>query len=163
MKSDEAVARNPDRPSSMSLVHAPELSDKGELRTFKRISSPERWELQQMRAAKAIDISEMPDFDEETGLLPKQDDSGLFGFMDFLYLVLSMHAQLFACICWTVLYNVLFLCTCMIWYDAVDDGDLLIAKMMHFIDNDCIDEYDNDIYENKDNDDFDNTHHNHSH
>ena len=29
-----------------------------------------------MMAARAIDVSELPDFDEETGLLPKQDDSG---------------------------------------------------------------------------------------
>lgn len=74
VKEDE-TARNPDRPSTLPLVNAPEVDDQGEVRTFKRISSPERWELKQMMAAKAIDISELPDFDEETGLLPKQDDS----------------------------------------------------------------------------------------
>ena len=40
------------------------------------MSSPEKWELKQMAAANVIDISEMPDFDEETGLLPNDDDSG---------------------------------------------------------------------------------------
>ncbi|XP_076460598.1 LOW QUALITY PROTEIN: ATP-dependent RNA helicase DHX8-like [Babylonia areolata] len=75
VKGDEDTARNPDRPSTLPLVNAPEVDDQGEVRTFKRISSPERWELKQMMAANAIDISELPDFDEETGLLPKQDDS----------------------------------------------------------------------------------------
>nr|KAG5695240.1 hypothetical protein BaRGS_008068 [Batillaria attramentaria] len=75
VKGDDVDARNPDRPSTLPLVNAPELDDSGEVRTFKRISSPERWELKQMMAAKAIEISELPDFDEETGLLPKQDDS----------------------------------------------------------------------------------------
>lgn len=38
-----------------------------------RMSSPERWELKQLIAANVIDKSELPDFDEETGLLPKDD------------------------------------------------------------------------------------------
>ncbi|KAK7109917.1 ATP-dependent RNA helicase DHX8-like isoform X1 [Littorina saxatilis] len=75
VKGDDINARNPDRPSTLPLVNAPEIDEQGEVRTFKRISSPERWELKQMMAAKVIDISELPDFDEETGLLPKQDDS----------------------------------------------------------------------------------------
>jgi len=37
------------------------------------MSSPEKWELQQMLAANVIDKSELPDFDEETGLLHKED------------------------------------------------------------------------------------------
>lgn len=77
VKNDESDARNPDRPSTLPLVNAPEVDDSGEVRTFKRISSPERWELKQMMAAKAIEITELPDFDDETGLLPKQDDSGM--------------------------------------------------------------------------------------
>jgi ATP-dependent RNA helicase DHX8/PRP22 len=36
-----------------------------------RISSPERWELKQMMAANCIDKMDLPEFDEETGLLPK--------------------------------------------------------------------------------------------
>jgi ATP-dependent RNA helicase DHX8/PRP22 len=38
-----------------------------------RMSSPERWEIKQLIAAGVIDKSELPDFDEETGLLPKID------------------------------------------------------------------------------------------
>jgi len=36
-----------------------------------RISSPERWEIKQMISSGVLDRREMPDFDEETGLLPK--------------------------------------------------------------------------------------------
>ena len=35
------------------------------------MSSPERWEIKQLIAANVIDKSELPEFDEETGLLPK--------------------------------------------------------------------------------------------
>ena len=42
---------------------------------MKRISSPERWELKQMIAANVIDKSELPDFDEESGLLPQDEES----------------------------------------------------------------------------------------
>ena len=38
-----------------------------------RMSSPERWELKQLIAAGVIDKSELPDFDEENGMLPKAD------------------------------------------------------------------------------------------
>lgn len=40
-----------------------------------RISSPERWEIKQMISSGVIDRSELPDFDEETGLLPKDEDN----------------------------------------------------------------------------------------
>ena len=69
-------ARNPDRPSSMPLVTVPDQNDAVERRHAQRPSSPELWELKQMAAANVIDISEMPGFDEETGLLPNDDDSG---------------------------------------------------------------------------------------
>ncbi|XP_061711854.1 LOW QUALITY PROTEIN: ATP-dependent RNA helicase DHX8-like [Cydia pomonella] len=39
-----------------------------------RVSSPERWEIKQMISSGVIDKSELPDFDEETGLLPKEED-----------------------------------------------------------------------------------------
>jgi len=72
---EDDSARNPDRPTNI-LVDAPELEDeKSEMRTFKRLSSPDRWVLKQMMAANCIDITALPDFDEETGLLPKEDDS----------------------------------------------------------------------------------------
>ena len=77
IKSTEDVARNPDRPSTLPLVDAPELEDeKTEMKTFKRLSSPERWELKQMMAANCIDVTALPDFEEDTGLLPREDDSG---------------------------------------------------------------------------------------
>ena len=41
------------------------------------MSSPEKWEWKQMAAANVIDITELPDFDEETGVLTKEDDSGI--------------------------------------------------------------------------------------
>ena len=37
------------------------------------MSSPERFEIKQLIAAGVIDKSELPDFDEESGLLPKVD------------------------------------------------------------------------------------------
>jgi hypothetical protein len=37
------------------------------------MSSPERFEIKQLIAAGVIDKSELPDFDEETGLLHKAD------------------------------------------------------------------------------------------
>ncbi|KAF8385626.1 mog-5 [Pristionchus pacificus] len=40
-----------------------------------RLSTPERWELQQMRGAGAITHMDMPDFDEELGVLNNHDES----------------------------------------------------------------------------------------
>ena len=45
----------------------------GPLKKNVRMSSPERWELKQMIAANVIDKSELPDFDEENGMLAKAD------------------------------------------------------------------------------------------
>ncbi|XP_064647982.1 ATP-dependent RNA helicase DHX8-like [Lineus longissimus] len=74
-ESDDIVARNPDRPSTLPLVRLPEMDIDRERRKVQRISSPEKWEIKQMIAANVIDKSELPDFDEENGLLPKEDDS----------------------------------------------------------------------------------------
>jgi len=68
-------ARNPDRPATVPLVDMPELVEASERKATKRISSPERWELKQMMAANVIDSSDLPEFDEESGLLPKEDDN----------------------------------------------------------------------------------------
>ncbi|KAJ8917644.1 hypothetical protein NQ315_005091 [Exocentrus adspersus] len=73
--------RNPDRPvvSSTSVLRLPLGADDGEEDSRKRvtrISSPERWEIKQMISSGCIDKSELPDFDEETGLLPKDEDGG---------------------------------------------------------------------------------------
>ena len=81
---DDFSARNPDRPTSVPLINVPEVDDSKEHKKFGRISSPERWEIKQMIAANVIDKSELPDFDDETGLLPKEDDSGR------LYIVFSL-------------------------------------------------------------------------
>ena len=54
------------------------MNDVHDTRAVKKISSPERWEIKQMIAANVIDKSELPEFDEELGLLPRQEDSGRF-------------------------------------------------------------------------------------
>lgn len=69
----ETALRNPDRPLSLlelktGLVEEDEMLNR---KRVQRISSPERWELKQMMAANCIDKVELPEFDEETGLLPK--------------------------------------------------------------------------------------------
>ena len=73
----ELEARNPDRPVTLPLAEVPQQDGIAPCqRTFKRVSSPERWEIKQMMAANVIDKSQLPDFDELTGLLPRDDDSG---------------------------------------------------------------------------------------
>lgn len=72
---DDASARNPDRPVSMPLVSVPDVNEFTEKKAMKRVTSPERWELKQMIAANVIDKSELPDFDEETGILAKDNES----------------------------------------------------------------------------------------
>lgn len=75
---DEMTARNPDRPvGAMSMLSLPgnvDDDDDTARKRVTRISSPERWEIKQMISSGVIDRSEMPDFDEETGLLPKDED-----------------------------------------------------------------------------------------
>jgi ATP-dependent RNA helicase DHX8/PRP22 len=72
---------NPERPVDlMDILPARAglvLDDENEFKAKKkvtRISSPEKWELEQMIKANVIDKSELPDFDEETGLLHKVGD-----------------------------------------------------------------------------------------
>ena len=70
---------NPERPVDlMDILPASRarlvLDDAHEFKTKKkvtRISSPEKWELEQMIKANVIDKSELTDIDEETGLLHK--------------------------------------------------------------------------------------------
>uniref|UniRef100_A0A5K3FG93 RNA helicase n=1 Tax=Mesocestoides corti TaxID=53468 RepID=A0A5K3FG93_MESCO len=78
---DDFGGRNPDRPfeqlssSSMIGLRRDALDeDFGPKRKIQRISSPERWEYKQMISAGVIDKSELPEFDEETGLLPRDDE-----------------------------------------------------------------------------------------
>lgn len=69
--------KNPDRPSSMALagIKKPDEADEGvsRRRVVQRISSPEKWELKQMAAANVLDRSQLPDFDEENGILNQID------------------------------------------------------------------------------------------
>ncbi|XP_035688059.1 ATP-dependent RNA helicase DHX8-like [Branchiostoma floridae] len=73
--SDDVGARNPDRPSNLPLVSVPEEENQGPVKKVQRISSPEKWELKQMAAANVLNPCDLPDFDEDTGVLPKDDDS----------------------------------------------------------------------------------------
>ncbi|XP_050310785.1 ATP-dependent RNA helicase DHX8 [Anthonomus grandis grandis] len=73
--------RNPDRPThnSTSVLRLPVNIDENEEDSRKRVtklSSPERWEIKQMISSGCIDKSELPEFDEETGLLPKDEEDG---------------------------------------------------------------------------------------
>ncbi|XP_070505964.1 ATP-dependent RNA helicase DHX8 [Chironomus tepperi] len=73
----DADARNPDRPvAPMSMLSLPGNvdDDKDIAGHVKRISSPERWEIKQMISSGVIDRREMPDFNEEDGLLPNNEE-----------------------------------------------------------------------------------------
>ena len=73
--------KNPDRPSfgsedplmSMMKNQMEEEESGSSKKKVTRMSSPDKWELKQLIAANVIDKSELPDFDEETGLMPKID------------------------------------------------------------------------------------------
>ncbi|CAK9300122.1 unnamed protein product [Gordionus sp. m RMFG-2023] len=76
------MSRNPDKPVSDTAQkndrkgdHSFLGADKGSFlsgrKKAKRIASPEKWEIKQMIAANVLDVSEYPDFDEETGLLTR--------------------------------------------------------------------------------------------
>ncbi len=66
-------ARNPDRPDNFidSLIVDEEYGSK---KKIKQISDFEKWEIQQLRAANAIQIEDLPFYDEETGVLQKEDE-----------------------------------------------------------------------------------------
>ncbi|XP_057293129.1 ATP-dependent RNA helicase DHX8-like isoform X3 [Hydractinia symbiolongicarpus] len=68
--------RNPDRPSTATAIPTYEEGmEDNTKKKFKRISSPEKWEIKQLISAGVLDKADYPDFDEETGILPKEDDS----------------------------------------------------------------------------------------
>ncbi|KAM9335986.1 ATP-dependent RNA helicase DHX8 [Symphorus nematophorus] len=73
---EDISMRNPDQPSNPNLGHAPELEqdDTLERKRLTKISDPEKWEIKQMIAANVLSKEEFPDFDDETGILPKVDD-----------------------------------------------------------------------------------------
>ncbi|KAM7345400.1 ATP-dependent RNA helicase pea [Cochliomyia hominivorax] len=75
----ELKDRNPDRPfgggTSLLNLQGGADNDEGDSRKrVTRISSPERWEIKQMISSGVLDRSELPDFDEESGLLAKDED-----------------------------------------------------------------------------------------
>ena len=79
--SSTSAARNPDRPDNYMDVPVVEDdggggggSGSGSKKKVKQISDFEKWELQQLRNANAIQISDLPYFDEETGILQKEDE-----------------------------------------------------------------------------------------
>ncbi|XP_067003778.2 ATP-dependent RNA helicase DHX8 [Anabrus simplex] len=75
-RDEEQAHRNPDRPTSLLELQG-SILEEDETHSRKRvhrISSPEKWEIKQMLAASCVDKSELPDFDDETGLLPKEED-----------------------------------------------------------------------------------------
>ena len=69
---------NPERPAGLDDILpavAPMMDDDDfNKKKVTRISSPEKWEIEQMLKVGVIDKSQLPDFDEETGLLHKDDD-----------------------------------------------------------------------------------------
>ncbi|CAL8304905.1 unnamed protein product [Lota lota] len=73
---EEISMRNPDRPANLNLGHVPEMEqdDTLERKRLTKISDPEKWEIKQMIAANVLSKEEFPDFDDETGILPKVDD-----------------------------------------------------------------------------------------
>ncbi|XP_055319994.1 ATP-dependent RNA helicase DHX8-like isoform X2 [Sitodiplosis mosellana] len=75
---DEMRNGNPDTPmAGTSLMHLKSTKDAEEdtaRKNVRQISSPERWEIRQMISSGVIDRTELPDFDEETGLLPKDEE-----------------------------------------------------------------------------------------
>ncbi|XP_066599381.1 ATP-dependent RNA helicase DHX8 [Prorops nasuta] len=72
---DEKHLRNPDRPASLLELQGNWDDDEtGSRKRVQRLSSPEKWEIKQMLAASCIDRSELPEFDMETGVLPREDD-----------------------------------------------------------------------------------------
>ncbi|XP_077482092.1 ATP-dependent RNA helicase DHX8 isoform X1 [Stigmatopora argus] len=74
--SEEVNLRNPDGPTNLNLGPARELEqdDTLERKRLTKISDPEKWEIKQMIAANVLSKEEFPDFDDETGILPKVDD-----------------------------------------------------------------------------------------
>ena len=77
--------RNPDGPvnyPSSSRSRDPAIAPSIEIdskdnkgKSSRQISDYDQWELNQMRSAKCIDVTQLPNYDEETGILPKEDDS----------------------------------------------------------------------------------------
>jgi len=68
-KEADDLRANPSRPSNKR-----KFDDEEDDRPVKRMSSPERWELNQLIASGAMPTSERPDLDEVHGLLPVEEE-----------------------------------------------------------------------------------------
>uniref|UniRef100_H3CAR0 ATP-dependent RNA helicase DHX8 n=1 Tax=Tetraodon nigroviridis TaxID=99883 RepID=H3CAR0_TETNG len=68
----EEMLRNPDRPVEAAVLETQDSST--ERKRLKKITDLEKWEIKQMIAANVLPKEEFPEFDEETGILPKIDD-----------------------------------------------------------------------------------------
>ena len=76
---DPLLTRNPDRPNNVydaAPVNEDDDDDKkGNVKVKnKQISDFEKWELQQLRNANAIQLKDMPNFDEENGILQNEEE-----------------------------------------------------------------------------------------
>jgi len=73
-----AAARNPDRPDNIydtAPVNEDDDDSKVNVKVKnKQISDFEKWELQQLRNANAIQLTDMPYFDEENGILQNEEE-----------------------------------------------------------------------------------------
>ncbi|XP_034563460.1 ATP-dependent RNA helicase DHX8-like [Notolabrus celidotus] len=70
--SGEEAMRNPDRPVEASMLELEESTT--DRKRLTKITDLEKWEIKQMIAANVLPREEFPEFDEETGILPKIDD-----------------------------------------------------------------------------------------
>ena len=64
------------RPSDFSKASYDEDTSGGSSRGIQRMSSPEKWEIKQLIAAGVLDITDYPGFNEDTGILPDNEDPG---------------------------------------------------------------------------------------
>ncbi|KAK5906281.1 hypothetical protein CgunFtcFv8_002163 [Champsocephalus gunnari] len=68
----EEALRNPDRPVEAIVLDIDE--NPMERKRLSKITDLEKWEIKQMIAANVLPKEEFPEFDEETGILPKIDE-----------------------------------------------------------------------------------------
>uniref|UniRef100_H2SB51 ATP-dependent RNA helicase DHX8 n=1 Tax=Takifugu rubripes TaxID=31033 RepID=H2SB51_TAKRU len=68
----EETLRNPDRPAEATVFETQD--DSAKRKRLAKITDLEKWEIKQMIAANVLPKEEFPEFDEETGILPKIDD-----------------------------------------------------------------------------------------
>ncbi|VDN43146.1 unnamed protein product [Gongylonema pulchrum] len=73
-----AASHNPEAPWANSALRAtedtPVMQTKTTAKSRVRLTTPERWELRQMQGGGAITNADLPDFDEELGLLKNFDE-----------------------------------------------------------------------------------------